>query len=267
MRTTDDYVALITPLYSTKPKFVATIEASVDPLVRLQALLNGLPQDFDIDTAIGAQLDAVGVRVGRSRELVTPLPAFFFSWGDPARCWGRGIWFGPHDTKYGIRLLDDDTYRRLLKAKVLSNAWDGTVAGEQGILDAFFIDPATHTFVEDRGYGGAPENWLTWADPARGWDVSIWRPIGDIVSNITRVSMSMTIGISGKIPPITDIQLLGQGLVTAKPAGVSTDYRITSVDGAPIFGWGADNEYIGGWGAGAWGQSPDALIASLSSAT
>lgn len=262
MRNTAKYVALITP-FNSKPKFVATVEASVDPLVQLQALLAELPQDFDIDTAVGAQLDAVGVRVGRERKLVTPLPGFFFTWGDAKRGWGKGIWYGPHDTQYGISLLDDGTYRRLLKAKVLANSWDGTVAGQQAVLDAFFAGTGTHTFVEDLGAGVKPGNVFTWNDPNRGWGQSIWQPLG-AVSPTSKISRPMTIGISGKQPPIPDLQLLGQGLVAVKPVGTVIEFRVTSVDNAPIFGWGVSNQYIGGWGTGAWSQTPDQLVAALS---
>lgn len=262
MRQTSDYVALITPQHTDKPKFVATVSASVDPLAQLQATLLELEIAFDLDTAVGAQLDAVGVRVSRSRQLRQALPNLYFTWGDPNRGWGRGVWKGPYDTSYGITLLDDDTYRRLLKAKVLANAWDGTVAGEQGILDAYFVDPATHVFVEDGAYATLNEQWFTWNDPLRGWGQGVWKPLGATPSGVTRVSMQMTVGVSGKIPSLVDLGLLGQDLIAARPMGVEVNYRVTSVDGAPVFGWGVDNQYIGGWGRGAWGVTPDYVIAN-----
>ncbi|MDT9702974.1 DUF2612 domain-containing protein, partial [Streptomyces sp. P17] len=76
--------------------FTATVALSVDPLARMQAALTALIYvDFDLDLAVGPQLDAVGVRIGLSRFVPYPLRGLFFSWGDPLRGWGEGVWKGP----------------------------------------------------------------------------------------------------------------------------------------------------------------------------
>lgn len=264
MATTDDYVARIPQSpHGDKPLFVRTVEVMLDPLARYQSFLASLPLAFDIDYAVGVQQDAVGVRVGVSRFVPYPLQGLFFSWDDPLRGWDRGIWKGPYDTGTGIYRLDDDTYRRLQYAKVLANYWDGTIAGEQAIFDAYFVDPATHVFVSDDAISALPEKWFSWDDATRGWDAGVWAPSNPSLGNdsLTSIDMAMTIGISGKIPNLVDLAILNEGLIGAKPEGVTVNYEITSVDGAPVFGFDVENEYVSGWDTGAWGVSPAYLMA------
>ena len=67
------------------------------PLCGVDELLQELRTAFDLDTAIGRQLDAVGVRVGRTRHLHTPLEGVYFSWNTEGVGWNEGIWKGRYD--------------------------------------------------------------------------------------------------------------------------------------------------------------------------
>lgn len=238
MRTTAQYVALIAPEHQGAPKFVATVTIMADVLARFQVFLASLPQAFDVDTAIGVQLDAVGVRVGISRRIPVPVPNPWFSLDDPTRGLDRGVWKGPYDTGTTVDQLDDDTFRRLIYAKILANDWDGTVSGEEAIYAAYFIDPATHVFVADATISA---------------------------SSFTVADMRMTIGVAGKIPSTVDLAIMAQGLIGAKPEGVTVDYEVTSSNGASVFGLDADNAYVGGLDHGAWGVSPAYALAHLPS--
>jgi hypothetical protein len=261
VRTVDSYLALIPPANADKPKFTATIAATVAPLAALQVALRSLAiVDFDLDTAIGPQLDAIGVRVGRSRELPYPLEGIFFTWDDAARGWDKGIWQGPYSAGYGLYTLDDDTYRRLLRACILANVWDGTVAGAQAVLDAYFTDPDTLVFIQDDGYS-ALNAFFTWDDDVRGWDQGAWEVAGD-TTDATPLPMRMSICIAGKLPGLIDLGLLGQGAFRIRPSGVALDYAVTSIDGAAVFGWDMDNEYVSGWDDGAWGVDPAFIAAN-----
>ena len=256
MRTVDQYVGLIAPEHSNQPNFVATVSLSVQPLADMQVLLAALcDTTFDLDKAIGVQLDAVGLRVGRTRFLPYPLQGIFFSWDDPLRGWDKGIWQGPYDTALGIYQLDDDTYRRLLRAKIAANHWDGTTPGAQAILDIYFNDPDTYVFVQDDGWN-IVNNFFSWDDPLRGWDAGYWKRSTDTLID-TPLDMSMTIGVAGKLPSLIDLGLLGQGAFPVKPEGVTLNYAVTSIDSAPVFGFDIQNQYISGWDSGAWGVSPD----------
>lgn len=221
MPTADDYLALITPAYRSKPKFTAMIRAIVEPIVAQQAFLEHLPIDFDLDTAIGAQLDVVGEWVGRTRFISIPIANAWFSWDEEWKGWEQGVWYQPqYDTPAGITRLDDETYRTLLRAKIAANNWDGTLPSAKAALEILFPDGATHILVIDNQ------------------------------------DMTISFGVSGVIPSALFIALLSQGYLPLKPEGVRADYLITTVDG-PLFGWDVENEFIAGWDGGAWGAPPE----------
>jgi len=227
------YLSKIPPLNAGKPKFTATLSLTLQPLVDMQAFLAGLPEAFDLDNAIGVQLDICGQWIGRKRTIPLPLQTLFFSLGDPLRGLGRGYWKNSYNPGDMYEKLDDEIYRRLLKAVAIVNRWDGTVVMGQQVLDAFFPPgQGTYTFIQDDGWG---------------------------VQTGNRITSSMTIGVSGKIPGMVDIQILAQDLLGLKPASIPVNYAITSVDGAPIFGLGLDNDYIGGLGRGALAVSPQVI--------
>ena len=53
------YIALITSAHNDKPRFVATVDLATNALAQGQDFLNTLPAEFDIDSAVGVQLDAI----------------------------------------------------------------------------------------------------------------------------------------------------------------------------------------------------------------
>lgn len=221
MATTDDYLDLITPYYRGKPIFTATLAAVLEPFANLQGMLAQLPQDFDLDQAVGVQLDAVGQWVGRSRFIPTPIPNIWFSFDDARRGLDLGVWEGPYDSDSGITRLDDETYRVFLRAKIAANQWDGRVETAQAAFNLVFSQsPGTWLFVIDNG------------------------------------DMSMTVGISGAIPSLLFIALLNQGFLPLKPEAVRVNYAITSVNNAPVFGFDVSNQYIAGFDTGSWGVGP-----------
>ncbi|WP_163460408.1 DUF2612 domain-containing protein, partial [Escherichia coli] len=69
-----------------------------------------------------------------------PIPQPWFSFDDDRLGFDRGVWKGPFSGSFGVYSLDDETYRRLLRANILAKRWDGTVPGAQAAFDVFFID-------------------------------------------------------------------------------------------------------------------------------
>ncbi|MDH1268921.1 DUF2612 domain-containing protein [Rhizobium pusense] len=202
MAAIDDYLDLITPYYRGKPVFTATLTAVLEPFVNLQSMLGKMPQDFDLDTAVGAQLDAVGEWVGRTRFIPTPVANVWFTFNDDRRGFDLGVWKGPYDSDTGITRLDDETYRIFLRAKIAANQWDGRVETAQAAFSLVFSQsPGTNIFVIDN------------------------------------FDMTMTVGISGVIPSLLFIALLQQGFLPIKPEGVRINYAITTVNNAPVFGF------------------------------
>lgn len=135
-----DYSKLITSEHADKPKFAGAVQALTQPLLDIQAATLGLPQEFDLDAAVGAQLDAVGLWVGLSRELLVPIANAFFSFDTPGLGWDEGVWKGPYESTAGISKLDDASYRVAIRAKILKNYWNGTNQEHIDILEHDLAD-------------------------------------------------------------------------------------------------------------------------------
>jgi hypothetical protein len=108
------YLNLVTSQHADKPKFMAWMEALLqkeDAITELTLLVN---IDFDIDVAVGPQLDALGSILGVSRVLK----------------------FQP--TAGGNPILIDVDYRVALKAKISQNQWDGTIGQIYELWDNIF---------------------------------------------------------------------------------------------------------------------------------
>lgn len=220
MADVDTYLALITSYHRGKPKFAAMIKALVEPIVAAQGFIAHLPTDFDLDHAIGVQLDVVGEWVGRTRFVRVPIANAWFSFDHDMRGFDQGVWYQPqYDTPAGITRLDDETYRTLLRAKIAANNWDGTLPSAKAALEILFPNGETSIIVIDNQ------------------------------------DMTITFGVSGVIPSALFIALLSDGYLPLKPEGVRADYRITTVSG-PLFGFDVENEFIAGFDAGAWGAPP-----------
>jgi Protein of unknown function (DUF2612). len=113
------YLKLITSEHSIKPKYIATVTAvleSVDIDVDIDAA-------FDIDNALGKQLDILGIILGLNRTLA----------------------FQPTDDSSPV--LNDDNYRDLLKAKIILNQWDGCMETLADALTAW--SPSVYFTVKD----------------------------------------------------------------------------------------------------------------------
>ena len=254
------YLGRITPWQVKNPRYVATVSNSLEPIVTAGALIASLPAAFDLDTAIGTQLDVVGEWVGRARTVRLPIPQPWFSFDDDRLGFDRGVWKGPFSGTSGVYSLDDETYRRLLRANILAKRWDGTVPGAQAAFDVFFIDPATHVFVQDNAQVPYPQILFSFDDEGRGFDQAYWFDAAAAKATTERVDVSMTIGVSGRIPGPLELGLLAQDAIPIKPAGVTTTYAVTSVDGAPLFGFDVQNEFVSGFDVGAWGVEPERLL-------
>ena len=215
--TTEAYKALITSEHFDKPKFMETIGVSVSPFAKIQQVLANLPRDFDIDRAVGVQLDAVGIWVGRSRRIDVPLTGVYFSWdGLVSEGWDDGVWKVEFDPDSGLVDLPDDAYRTLLKAKIAANNWDGSIPG-------------------------AYEVW------AQAFDADKVLVIQD------NQDMTMIFGLAGTQLSSVEQALLTQGYIPLKPEGVRIIYYVIPPEDGLIFGWDVDDpSAFGGWDVGQW---------------
>lgn len=212
-----NYAGLITPQHADRPKFVATVSLGVQPAADAGALLNSMVGLFDVDTAVGAQLDAVGVRVGASRYLNEPLTGVYFSFDTAGVGFDQGSWLGPFDPTSGLVALPDDTFRVLIKAIIAANQWDGTT----------------------------PDAYAVYAE--------LFGALGGQILIFDNQDMSITIGYIGAPPNAVVNAMLTGGLLSLNTAGVGiTGYITPSVLETAFFGFDAQNAVIAGFDYGAW---------------
>lgn len=111
----EEYLHIITSEHREQPKYIAMLSAYLEKLQHVGNLLDAWNEHFHLEDAVGSQLDMLGETIGRKRVLN----------------------FQPQG--YSAR-LDDDSYRLILKAKILQNQWDGTIAGMQKLFQSIFPD-------------------------------------------------------------------------------------------------------------------------------
>ncbi|EMO7867171.1 DUF2612 domain-containing protein [Citrobacter amalonaticus] len=221
------YTELITNYHATKPKFFDHIDLSTRPLIDITTATRGLVSAFDIDTAVGVQLDILGLWIGRSRIVSQPISGVYFSLDIDGLGFDQGVWQGPYDPDSGYTTLSDETYRIILKAKIAINNWDGRNDSLPPILDAALKGSGLKMQIVDN----------------QDMTISIWVFPETDISN---VSLEL-------------IAAIRQGYLTVKAAGVwGGSIEIPAVEtpseGNRFFGFDMDNEYIAGFDDGAWGE-------------
>lgn len=147
MSNSNEYTGLIAGYHVDRPNFQEWVYTLTEPLLLARQRLSGLREEFDVDTAVGVQLDAVGVRVGVSRQLPLKLTDVYFALDDvDGYGFDFGLWKGPYDPDDGITVLDDETYRAVIKAKILSNKWNG----ENGTLPEYLSSALSYFGVDSK---------------------------------------------------------------------------------------------------------------------
>lgn len=127
MSNTNQYTDLIAGAHRNKERFTEWIFTITEPLSKAREKLIEMQALFDVETAVGVQLDAVGARVGVSRILPTKLVGVYFALDDVGGVGlDLGLWKGRFDPDDGLISLDDPTYRAVIKSKILMNHWNGT---------------------------------------------------------------------------------------------------------------------------------------------
>jgi hypothetical protein len=131
-------VSRLTGLYQDKPKWrvlVTTLAGAFDdmePVLQVIAQLD----DVDAKDATGAyivgglNLDILGKRIGQTRRISNVIPRLYFGWDDDALAlgWGEddgeragGSWYEDGQPLYDDTLMDDATYRVLIRLRRLKN--------------------------------------------------------------------------------------------------------------------------------------------------
>jgi len=146
------YLALITSEHNQKPMFMAMVEAVTGAIASITMGTQAIQPAFDLDQAIGAQLDIVGQWVGVSRTIDNVLLLGFFGFADDPVALGfgeltdpsvGGIWYNVGQTFSGNTVLQDSDYLTIIKAKIVKNQGDGSAADIENALSYIFNVPCT----------------------------------------------------------------------------------------------------------------------------
>lgn len=147
------YQALVTSEHNQKPNFMALVGVLAGAMADAVAATASIPLAFNLQTAIGKQLDIIGQWVGQPRIIPQVLVPGFFGFsalqtGAPeglALPFGRlqdmsfgGVWFGLQDSAAGSTTLNDAQYRTVIAARIARNQSNGTLGAiEMALLDVF----------------------------------------------------------------------------------------------------------------------------------
>ena len=217
---TTPWLNLITSEYNEQPNFMTMIQNVLQPFADNIAVMASLPTAFDVDEAVGSQLDVVGEWVGVTRNISTPLTGVYFSFDTAGLGFDQGTWFNEFNPTTGLIVLGDDAYRTLIRARIANNSWNGTIPGAYTVWNDLFS-----------GQG-----------------------IGILIQDLQ--NMHMIMALTGPVPDAVTLALFTGGYLGLVPAGVMVDaYYTPSVPDTPYFGFDVENSSIAGFDVGAWGKA------------
>lgn len=204
-----DYSSLIVSQHQ-KPKFTALVKLLTDAISSNTALINSFPSLFDIDDAVGHQLDAVGKWIGLTRVLAPSIDNVYFALDDSTLGFDVGYWKDLYAAG-GTTVLPDSEYRSILRAKIALNRYDGDLPDAIAAIQTAL--PNNGVIIQDNQ------------------------------------DMSMVLGITGVVTPLTQA-LITRGYYNVRPAGVQLftqtttvffgfDMNTTSVRGFGAGSWGS----------------------------
>ena len=189
------YSALITSEHNTKPDFMAWVDTLCGSAASITASILAIPAAFDLDNAVGAQLDVVGQWVGQARTVNAVLIVGFFGFDDDvaAATFGEegnisigGPFYEEGAPFEGSTVLGDTDYRTVLRARIVRNQSHGTLADIENALEFIFGSPAQ---VADAGTNSLA---VTVVNPITPTDQSLLRtldilprPAGVAIGSIT----------------------------------------------------------------------------------
>lgn len=143
MALVDETVNLLIKQYWEKPKAKAEIELQASTWETTRAFLDALDPAFDLDNAIGAQLDVLGRIVGISRSVPDVIPKIYFGFSinpsnegfaskfDPMRI--GGPFFSKFSSAFTDLQLGDSDYRFFIRVKAALNRAAGYVSTDRYI--------------------------------------------------------------------------------------------------------------------------------------
>lgn len=143
----EPYLDLITSEHNQKIQFMSMVEVITAAIGDVNQSIQSIQPAFDLDTAIGAQLDIIGLWVGQSRIISNILILGFFGFADDfaARPFGEvtnptfgGVWYELNAPFSGSTVLSDPDYLTILKARIVRNQSKGELSDIENALQFIF---------------------------------------------------------------------------------------------------------------------------------
>ena len=145
-----DYLSLFTRQHRGKPKLEAWMSVLLQPLIDTQIFFSSINHEFDLDSAVGAQLDILGEWIGLSRNLYEAYAYFRYDSGPGFGLGSLKGTLGRRDPiPGGSWTFLDDQYRHMLRAKILYNRWDGSTSQAASILSYLVGATASVVTIHD----------------------------------------------------------------------------------------------------------------------
>lgn len=182
----DGYRRLLTSEYKTRPRLTSWLLWLLSEGLTYKNTVQEFLDAFNLDTAEGVQLDIIGRIVGVDRLL-----SF-------------------HPVSGDSPLMNDSTYRMVIKAKIIQNTWKGT-------LDDLY------------------EAWAVLFPEVRYFQI---QDLQDMTYNVV---------IMGAFTPL-ERELIANGYIIPKPEGVRINLlTITDTSGLPLFAYDMDTYLLSGY--------------------
>ena len=120
---TDEYKNLSIIQYSDKPTFNAILTALLEQFEKVHTLYKSFDDAYDVDKAVGKQLDVLGKIVGIGRTVPTVLLKKYFSFSGTFNggAFGKAPFKTGNEATYSDTQLNNEDYRFLIKAKIIRN--------------------------------------------------------------------------------------------------------------------------------------------------
>lgn len=232
---TDDFFLNLVPSENrNNPKFMAWLGVFVSALVDAGNVASQLQTCFDLDNAVGDQLDKTGEWIGLTRYITEPLSLIYFSLDTPGAGLDQADFYAPvpfQQAPTQVVTLDDVHYRILLKARVVANNWDGTVEGAYAAWQTLFAAEGYQVLIQNVAPAVVP--YFTLDDVLKGLDEAAWY---DNSNSVVSDGMHIILALIGPpLDPLTAALFTG-GYLDLVPAGVAVDaYATQSIPGTPMF--------------------------------
>lgn len=212
----------VTSYLKDKEVFDKYLQLIIEEQYQLQAVFKDLIQKRSIDTATGATLDIIGEIVGQPRELISADLFTFFgfegatnadTFGDGLNSVFGGRFYNYGDPVGGNVLLDDETYRLFIKAKILKNTTASTP--EEFISFVNFIFGTESTFITE----GVAEYTVFFGRPLTPFEQALLNYVSTSQGFPSRI-IPKTVGVRVNFGYFTEGQYFGfQGAPGAKGFG------------------------------------------------